>query len=105
MEKEEHSSIAGGNANLDNHYRNQYVSSSENWKLIYLKTQLFHSWAYTQNTLHHTIRKLAHHIPSGFIHNSQKLQTTLMSIKQRIEKGKIFTQWSITQLRKNKNAS
>jgi hypothetical protein len=53
VEKEEHSSIAGGIANWYNHSGNQSGGSSENWKLIYLKTQLYHSWEYTQKMLHH----------------------------------------------------
>ena len=32
VEKEEHSSIAGGIANWHNHSGNQYGGSSENWK-------------------------------------------------------------------------
>jgi hypothetical protein len=31
VEKEEHSSIAGGNASWYNHSGNQFVDSSENW--------------------------------------------------------------------------
>jgi hypothetical protein len=31
VEKEEHSSIAGGNASLYNHSGNQFGSSSKNW--------------------------------------------------------------------------
>jgi hypothetical protein len=58
VEKEEHSSIAGGIASLHNHSRNQSASFSENWKLFYLKTQLYCFWAYTQKTLYHTTRTL-----------------------------------------------
>jgi hypothetical protein len=32
VEKEEHSSIGGGSANLYNHFGNQLGSLSENWK-------------------------------------------------------------------------
>jgi hypothetical protein len=39
-EKDDHSSIAGGIANWHNHSGNQSGGSSENWKSIYLKTQL-----------------------------------------------------------------
>jgi hypothetical protein len=31
MEKEEHSSLAGGTASLYNHFRNQFGGFSENW--------------------------------------------------------------------------
>jgi hypothetical protein len=53
MEKEEHSSIAGGIANWYNHSENQSGVSLENWKLIYLKTKLYHSWEYTPKMPHH----------------------------------------------------
>jgi hypothetical protein len=43
VEKEQQPSIAGGIANWYNHSGNQSDSSSENWKYIYLKTQLYHS--------------------------------------------------------------
>jgi hypothetical protein len=41
VEKEEHSSIAAGIASLYNHSANQSGCSSENWKLSYLKNQLY----------------------------------------------------------------
>jgi hypothetical protein len=56
VEKEEHSSIAGEIANRYNHSGNQCGRSSENCKYIYLKTQVYHSWAYIQKTPHHTTR-------------------------------------------------
>ena len=46
VEQKKYSSIAGGSANLYNHSGNQHGSFSENWELINLKTQLYHSWAY-----------------------------------------------------------
>jgi hypothetical protein len=46
--KEELFSIAVGNASGYNHSGNQSVGSSENSKYIYLKTHLYHSWAYIQ---------------------------------------------------------
>jgi hypothetical protein len=54
VDKEEHSSIAGGSANWYNHSGNQSGVSSENWKYIYLKTQQYLSLEYTQMILHHT---------------------------------------------------
>jgi hypothetical protein len=42
VEKEEHSSIAGESENWYNHFGNQSEGSSENWKQIFLKTQLYH---------------------------------------------------------------
>jgi hypothetical protein len=55
----EHSSTAGESANLYNHYGNQIGGFSENWKEFYLKTQLYHSWAYTQKLHHYTTRTCA----------------------------------------------
>jgi hypothetical protein len=40
VEKEAHSSIAGGIASWYNHSENQSDDSSENWALYYLRTQL-----------------------------------------------------------------
>jgi hypothetical protein len=53
VEKEEHSSISGGIANWYNHSGNHSGGSSESWKQIYLKTQQYHSWEYTQKMFHH----------------------------------------------------
>jgi hypothetical protein len=53
VEKEEHSSTALEIVNWYNHSGNQSGGSSENWKLIYLRNQLFHSWEYTQKMPHH----------------------------------------------------
>jgi hypothetical protein len=46
VEKEQHFSIARGITNWYNHFGNQSGGSSENWKYIYLKPQLYHSWTY-----------------------------------------------------------
>jgi hypothetical protein len=43
VEQGEHFSIADWNTNLYNHFGNPFVRFSENWELIYLKTQLYHS--------------------------------------------------------------
>ena len=75
LEQGEYSSV-GGSANLYSYYGNQYGDSLEIWESIYLKIQLYHSWAYTQR---HSIllpQHLLNHAHSGFIHNSQKLETT-----------------------------
>jgi hypothetical protein len=56
VEKEEHSSIAGGIASWDNYLGNQFGGFPENWTQYYLRTQLYHSWAYTQTMLQHVIR-------------------------------------------------
>jgi hypothetical protein len=52
VEKEEHSSIAGGIASWYNQSGNQFGGSSENcWKI-----QQYHSWANTQKMLQLVIR-------------------------------------------------
>jgi hypothetical protein len=56
VEKEEYSSIAGGIASWYNYSGNQSDVSSENWTWYYLRTQLYHFWAYTQKMLQHVIR-------------------------------------------------
>jgi hypothetical protein len=49
VEKEEHSSIAGGIASLYNHSENQKSGGSlENWTQYYRKIQQFLSWACIQ---------------------------------------------------------
>jgi hypothetical protein len=48
VEKEEHSSIVGGIANLYNHSGNQSGSSSENWTWYYRRILQYLSWAYIQ---------------------------------------------------------
>jgi hypothetical protein len=53
VEKEKHSSIAGGIANWYNDSGNQSRRSTENWKKIYLKTQQYHSLEYTQKMPYH----------------------------------------------------
>lgn len=50
--------IADKDANVDTHCESQYGSSSESWELIYFKTQLYHSWVYTQGMLHPSTRIL-----------------------------------------------
>jgi hypothetical protein len=59
MEQGEHYSIAGGSMNLDRHFGNQYSTSLKNWESIYLKIQLYCSWAYTQRMCHPIMRMLA----------------------------------------------
>jgi hypothetical protein len=54
VEKEQHSSTAGGLASWYNHSGNQSGDSSENWDYFYVKTQLYHSWAYTEKMFHYT---------------------------------------------------
>jgi hypothetical protein len=47
-EEVKYSSIGGRVENFYSHHGNQYGSNSENWELVYLKTQLRHLWSYTQ---------------------------------------------------------
>jgi hypothetical protein len=47
MEKKEHSSITARTANWYNCSGNESGGSLENWKYIYLKSQLYYSWTYT----------------------------------------------------------
>jgi hypothetical protein len=48
VEKEEHSSTAGGIARLYNHSRSQSGGFSKNLTYYYQKIQQYLSWAYTQ---------------------------------------------------------
>jgi hypothetical protein len=47
VEQGEHFFIAGRSVNLYSHFGNQFDSFSENLKSIYIKIQLYYSWAYT----------------------------------------------------------
>jgi hypothetical protein len=95
VEKEEHSSIAGGTASWYNHSGNQFGSSSENW------TQLYHSWAYTQDTP--TCNKDTYSsmlIVAIFIIARSWKEPRCPSTEEWIQKCGTFTQWSTTQLLK-----
>jgi hypothetical protein len=92
-EKGGHSSIASGTEDLYNEYGNQYGGSTEKWKSIYLKTQLYLSWTCTQKTLHPTM-----FIANLLIIVRKWKQSTCPSKEEQI--NKIFTQWNITQLLK-----
>jgi hypothetical protein len=48
VEKKENSSIADMIESWYNHFANQSGGSSENKTKYYLRTQLYHSWAYIQ---------------------------------------------------------
>ena len=66
VEQGKHYFIASGNELLYNHSRNRYGGFSENWESTYLRTQQYHSWAYTQGILSH----------SNIICNIQNLEIT-----------------------------
>ena len=74
-EKGGHSSIASGTEDLYNEYGNQYGGSSEKWKSIYLKTQLYLSKDSPSYNVH-----------CKLINNSQKMETIYMSFKRRTDK-------------------
>jgi len=61
VEKEEHSSTVGGISNLDNHSQNQTGGSADNWTLHYLRSQPYHSWAYTQKMPNTQQRYMLHY--------------------------------------------
>jgi hypothetical protein len=53
------SSTVDGSANLYKPFGNQFCGFSENWESMYLKMQLYHSWAYTQKMPYYTIGMIA----------------------------------------------
>jgi hypothetical protein len=81
VEKEEHSSIAGEIANCYNHSAN----SSGNWIYIYLKTQQYHSWEYTQKMSTMSQGQVFHYVHSSLVCDSQMLETTQMSHNKRMD--------------------
>ncbi|KAL6055812.1 hypothetical protein STEG23_028772, partial [Scotinomys teguina] len=58
------------------HFGNQYSGFSENWESIYIKTPLYHTWAYTQGILNHKGCML-YYVDSSIIHNNQNLENNL----------------------------
>jgi hypothetical protein len=79
MEQGEHSSIAGGSANLYNHSGNQFggFSNTGNSSTSRFSYTTYHSWPYTQKMLYHiTHTHLLHYVHSRFICNNQKLEST-----------------------------
>ena len=76
------SSIASGSANLYKHSGNQFGDFSENSEYMYHKTQLHHSWAYTQKKLNYTTSICTYATMRNFNHNSQKLEITWISLKK-----------------------
>jgi hypothetical protein len=97
VEKEEHSSIAGGIANYFNHSGNQCEGSSENLETDQPKDPAIHSLEYTQKMPHHAT---CAHVPH--VCDSQKLETIQMSHDRRMDTEKCgsFIQWNTTQLLK-----
>jgi hypothetical protein len=58
-----HFGYYNGNVKLYNHSRNQYGGSSRRWEYVFLKIQLYYSWAYTQRMLHLTILPILNSVP------------------------------------------
>ena len=81
-EKEEHSSITAGVANWYNHSGKFSGSFSENWNYFYQKTQQYHSLVYTQKIPQGHV---LHYVHISFICNRQKLETTQISLNQRMD--------------------
>ena len=54
--EKDHYFIVDGIENWYNHSGNQSGGFLENWNYIYLKTQLYHSYAYTQKMFQHVTR-------------------------------------------------
>jgi len=51
--------IGSGSINLDKHLGNQFDCLTDNWEYFYLKTQLYHSWAYSQKMIYYHKKTLA----------------------------------------------
>jgi hypothetical protein len=84
VEKEEHSSMVGGIASWYNQSGNQSGDFSENWTwYYYLRTQLYHSWAYIQKMFQQG--QMFHYIYSSLIYNSQKVERTQMSFNRGMD--------------------
>lgn len=84
--QEEHSAMAGRSANLKHHCGYQHGGSSENQEQIYFQT----SYTILGNILKGYSILLQGHLFNSvhriFIHNSQRLQSTLMSLNQAMNK-------------------
>jgi hypothetical protein len=99
----EHSSIVGGITSWYNPSGNQSGCFSENWKYFYLRTQLFHSWAYTQKMHQHINNKdtcSTMFIAALFITSRSWKQPRCPLERNGYRKCDTFTQWSTAQLLK-----
>jgi hypothetical protein len=56
-----------------------------NWKSFYPRTQLYHTWAYTQKSSNISQGHVLHYVHSSPIYNSQKLETTQISFSRRMD--------------------
>jgi hypothetical protein len=76
----------------------QPLKKSVSWFLrkldiYYLRTQLYHFWAYSLKLLQHVKRYMLHYVHSSLIYNRQKLETIQMSFNRGmdIENWYIYT--------------
>jgi hypothetical protein len=87
VEKEEHSSIAGQIASWYNHSRNQFSTIfSGNWNWYCVRTQQFHSWAFTQKMLQHVITCSTIFIATLFIIARSRKEPKCPSTEKWVEK-------------------
>jgi hypothetical protein len=79
VEKEEHSSISGLQAGTTSLELSLLVRKLD---IVLFEDLLYHSWEYTQKTFQNVIRT---HTPCSLIYNSQKLETTQMSLNRGMD--------------------
>jgi hypothetical protein len=78
---------------------NQTGGSSENWKVISLKTQLYHSWEYPKDALPcHRGTCSTMFIAALFVIARSWKQARCPTTAEWIQKSGSFTQWNTTQL-------
>ena len=83
----QHFCIAGESSNVYNYSRNQFGSFTENKEYFYLKIQLYHSQAYTQEMSHHTTRNFfTIFLAALFITDRNSKQPRCPSIEKWIKK-------------------
>ena len=83
----QHFCIAGESSNVYNYSRNQFGSFLENKEYFYLKIQLYHSQAYTQEMFHHTTRNFfTIFLAALFITDRNSKQPRCPSIEKWIKK-------------------
>ena len=90
VEQYKHSSIAGRIVNLYNHFGKHSVSSSENWGIVIPQDPdilILGIYAKDVPTIYEYSSKYCH---SRFIKNSQKLETTYISLSQRMNKELLY---------------
>lgn len=71
LEQGHHSIIAGGSANLHSNYEIHIVFPQKSWEFIYLKIQLYYSWAYNKCPILPQ-GHLLNYVHNDFNHNGKK---------------------------------